>query len=63
MEYNAGKNRYPHIKPSKLIDYIKKNILPHKNYLSDDHCRVLLRELAGSGLDYINASFINVRTK
>ena len=33
MEYNAGKNRYPHIKPSKLIDYIKKNMLPHKNYL------------------------------
>ena len=34
MEYNAGKNRYPHIKPSKLIDYIKKNILSHKNYLN-----------------------------
>ena len=29
---------------------------------SDDHHRVMLRELAGTGLDYINASFINVRT-
>ena len=41
MEFNADKNRYPHIKPSKSIDYIKKIITAARNSL---FCQMIVTE-------------------
>jgi protein tyrosine phosphatase len=61
MECNVSKNRYPNLLPSMSI------FLPSimHNYaiaiiLIDDHFRVMLRAIAATGSDYINASFVDV---
>ena len=70
MKCNVSKNRYPNILPSMCSSLPSLHtyyaIMVNKNSLTidltGDHFRVMLRATAATGSDYINASFVDVRT-
>jgi len=63
-DFNKFKNRLVNVLPCKLTCSECNKVVLNANVLyTDDHCRVLLEGKPGDeGSDYINASYIDVRS-